>query len=103
MKTALAERAAIWLPVKPGTDAALALAFLHTVIEEKLYDRDFVEKWTEGFAELSEHVKEYSPEKISDITGIPARTIREAARLYVITSYSIHYTKLYDFPRPLRP
>ncbi|MDR2674603.1 MAG: molybdopterin-dependent oxidoreductase [Opitutaceae bacterium] len=75
----------IWVPVRPGTDAALALAFLHVIIGEDLYDHDFVEKWTHGFDRLAAHVKKHTPEWAERITGVPARQIREVARLYATT------------------
>ncbi len=81
-KTDLAERAKFWLQPRPGTDHALALAFLNVIIEEELFDKDFVEKWTHGFDALSAHVKSYSPEKTAGITWVPASTVREAARFY---------------------
>lgn len=69
-----------WMPIKPGTDLALALAMLNVVVGEGLYDKDFVEKWTVGFDKLVDHVKQYTPEWAEGITGIPAATIREVAR-----------------------
>lgn len=71
-----------WLSLRPGTDNALALGFLNVIIHEGLYDREFVEKWTHGFQELSDHVKEFTPERISEITWVPAHDIQEAARMY---------------------
>jgi anaerobic selenocysteine-containing dehydrogenase len=81
-RTPLADRAKIWLQVRPGADNALALGFLNVVISEGLYDRAFVEEWTHGFDELSRHVAEFTPERVSEITWVPAPLIREAARLY---------------------
>ena len=81
-ETDLAKKATHWLPLRPGTDHALALAFLNVIIEENLYDRDFVEKWTHGFEDLAAHVRQYTPEKMADVTWVPAERIREAARLY---------------------
>jgi anaerobic selenocysteine-containing dehydrogenase len=81
-KTELAERADLWLQLKPGTAQALALGFLHVIIEEKLYDQEFVDKYTYGFEDLSQHVKAYSPEVVSEITWVPAELIRKAARMY---------------------
>ena len=81
-KTERAERAKFWLQPRPGTDHALALAFLNVIIEEGLFDKDFVDKWTHGFDVLSAHVKSYSPEKTADITWVPAGIVREAARFY---------------------
>ena len=57
-----ASKADLWLPLRPGTDAALALAMLRTIIYEGLYDFDFVNQWCDGFEELKAHVKEYTPE-----------------------------------------
>jgi len=74
-------KAQMWLPVRPGTDCALALAFLHVLIEERLYDSDFVDEWCHGFDKLAEHVREFSPEWAAPITGLSAESIREAARL----------------------
>lgn len=71
-----------WLPLRPGTDAALALAWLNVIIEENLYDKDFVEKWCHGFEELKERVKQFPPKKVSDITGLPEAEILQSARTY---------------------
>jgi len=81
-KTDLTKKSKLWLQIRPGTDAALALGMLNVIIEEGLYDRDFVEKWTHGFEELAAHVKKYAPEKVAEITWVPAGQIRETARLY---------------------
>jgi anaerobic selenocysteine-containing dehydrogenase len=83
--TALATRADHWLQVRPGTDAALALGMLHTIIQEGLYDKNFVSQWTVGFDKLAERAKEYPPEKVAGITWVPAEDIRAAARLYATT------------------
>ncbi len=69
-----------WLAIRPGTDAALFMAMINVLIEEDLYDHDFVEKWTFGFDKLKERAKQYTPEKAAEITWIPAEKIREAAR-----------------------
>lgn len=82
-KIDLAKKATHWLQLRPGTDNALALAFLNVIIEEGLYDRDFVENWTFGFNALASHVKEYTPERVSEITWVVPELIREAARFYV--------------------
>jgi len=81
-RTELAERAQLWLQLKPGTEQALAMGFLHVIIEESLYDRDFVANYTYGFKELAQQTKHYSPEHVSSITWVPAELIKEAARLY---------------------
>ncbi|UCH20773.1 MAG: molybdopterin-dependent oxidoreductase [Deltaproteobacteria bacterium] len=81
-RTDLVDKARLWLQLKPGTDHALALSFLNVIIEENLYDRSFVENWTYGFNELANQVKACTPEKISELTWIPAELIREGARNY---------------------
>ncbi|MBW1774892.1 MAG: molybdopterin-dependent oxidoreductase [Deltaproteobacteria bacterium] len=78
----LTQKADLWLRVRPGTDLALALGMIHVILEENLFDRDFVEKWTVGFERLQEHIRPYTPEKMADMTWIPAENIRETARFY---------------------
>ncbi len=70
---------------KPGTDGALAMAMMHTIIEEGLQDQDYVDNYTVGFAELAERVKTRTPEWAEKITGIPAEKIRVFAREYATT------------------
>jgi thiosulfate reductase/polysulfide reductase chain A len=77
----LGAKADIWLPVRPGTDCALALAFLNVLIGEELYDAEFVADWCHGFDELAKHARRHPPEWAAPITGISAERIREAARL----------------------
>ncbi|XCP86693.1 molybdopterin-dependent oxidoreductase [Roseburia hominis] len=77
-----AHDAEIHLQLIPGTDGALALSMGHVIIEEGLYDREFVEKYVYGFEEYAEYVKEFSPEKAEEITGVPAELIRKAAVTY---------------------
>ncbi len=74
-------KAHMWLPVRPGTDCALALAVLNVLIGESLYDADFVAEWCYGFDRLAEHVRGFPPEWAAPITGLAAERIREAARL----------------------
>ncbi len=81
-RTDLVKKAKLWLPLKPGTDGALALGFLHVIIAEGLYDREFTEKWTSGFPELAKHIQSYTPENVAQITWLEPGMIREAARLY---------------------
>jgi anaerobic selenocysteine-containing dehydrogenase len=81
-RTELAERADLWLQLRPGTAQALALGFLHVIIEESLYDSGFVEKYTYGFADLARQVKPYDPETVAGITRVAPDLIRQAARLY---------------------
>ena len=81
-RTELARQAELWLQLRPGTAQALALGFLNVIIEELLYDHEFVEKHTYGFPELARHVQPYTPETVSEITWVPPDLIRKAARLY---------------------
>lgn len=75
----------IWLPIRPGTDAAMALAWINVIIEEDLYDHDFVATWCHGFDQLRQRAAQYTPEKVAGITWCDADAIREAARLYART------------------
>ena len=72
----------LFLRPRPETDCALALALIHVIIEEELYDKDFVHKWTVGFAELKEHVKEFTPQWAEGITGVSAAKIELLARTH---------------------
>lgn len=85
-RTGLAEKADIHLQPRPGTDGALALAFIHVIISEGLYDKEFVSRWTIGFDALRQAARAYSPEHAANITWVPAPKIWEAARLYASTS-----------------
>ncbi|MHC4266412.1 MAG: formate dehydrogenase subunit alpha, partial [Planctomycetota bacterium] len=67
---------------KPGTDVALINAMINVIINESLCDKDFISERTEGFDELVEAVKDFTPEKAQEITTIPAEDIRKAARIY---------------------
>jgi cysteine desulfurase NifS len=69
-----------WIPIRPGTDGALALSLIEVIIEEDLYDEDFAEYWCHGFEELKTYVQHFTPEVTKTITGIPAETIRRLAR-----------------------
>ena len=70
------------LRLRPGTDAALGMTMLNVIIEEDLYDHDFVDKWCYGFEQLAERVKEMPAEKAAEICDLDANQIREAARVY---------------------
>ena len=75
-------RSEVHLQCRPGTDGAIALGMLNVIINEGIYDKGFGEKWCYGFDELKERVQEYTPEKVEEITWIPAELLRKAARLY---------------------
>jgi cysteine desulfurase NifS len=69
-----------WIPIRPGTDGALALSMIEVMIEEDLYDEDFVENWCHGFDELKTYVQHFRPEVAQNITWVPADIIRDLAR-----------------------
>ena len=72
----------IWVPLRPGTDAALALSMLNVIIKENLIDASFVEKYCYGYDKLQEHIQKHTPEWGEKVTGVPARQIQEVARIY---------------------
>ena len=76
-----ASKAKYWLPIKPGTDIALLLAWMHVIIDEKRYDRDYLEKYALGFDKLKEHVADKTPQWAFAITGLDPNLIRDSARL----------------------
>ena len=78
----LAGKAKHWLQLRPGTDDALIIGMLKVIIDEDLYDHEFVEKWTYGFDDLVQRVGEYDLDRIAEITGVPAEKIAAAARFY---------------------
>ncbi len=69
-----------WIPIRPGTDGALALSMIEVMIDEDLYDEDFAENWSLGFEELQSYVQHFRPEVAETITGVPAKTIRDLTR-----------------------
>ena len=81
-KTRTARVADWYLPINPGTDVALALAMMHVIINERLYNADYVSKYTLGFEQLTQKVQEYPPERVAPWAGISAGDIRKLAREY---------------------
>ncbi|MCB0035827.1 MAG: molybdopterin-dependent oxidoreductase [Anaerolineales bacterium] len=77
--SSVAAKADYWLPIKPGTDTALLLAWMNVLITEERYDRDYVAEWTTGFDKLATHVMPFTPEWAAEITDLPAALIRETA------------------------
>lgn len=69
----------LWVPIRPGTDGALALGLSHILIENGMVDQAFAEDWTQGYEEFKEYVKEFTPEIVSNITGVPEDVIHELA------------------------
>jgi anaerobic selenocysteine-containing dehydrogenase len=80
--TWMAAQSEYWLRLRPGTDTALAMGILNIIITEDLYDHDFVDKWTYGFAELSERVAEWTPEKTAEVCWVNKDELLAASRAY---------------------
>ena len=78
-----------WLPIRPGTDAALALAMIHVIIHDEIYDKDFVENRTVGFNRLKAHVAQYTPQWAEQVTDITSADIVDAARQYALEKPSV--------------
>src|SRR5437763_4882758 len=78
----MARYATKMLQFKPGRDVAMLNALLHTIVEEGLHDRQYVQAHTEDFEALREHVRDYAPEKMAELCGIDAQSLREVARDY---------------------
>ncbi|HDZ91926.1 MAG: molybdopterin-dependent oxidoreductase [Deltaproteobacteria bacterium] len=83
--TRIAARSDIWLQLRPGTDTALALGMLNVIVNEELYDREFVENHVHGWKPFVERVNEYPLSKVEKITWVPKEKIRDAARLFSTT------------------
>jgi len=83
--TRLAARADIWLQLRPGTDTALALGMLNVIVNEDLYDHEFVEKHVHGWESFVERVNDYPPDKVARITWVPREKIVAAAHMYATT------------------
>jgi formate dehydrogenase major subunit len=88
-RQSLSRHATMHLAFKPGSDVAMLNAMLHTIITEGLTDQQYIAGYTEGFEELAEKIKEFTPEKMEPICGIPADTLREVARIYARSRASI--------------
>jgi len=88
-RTRTADCADWYLPINPGTDAALALGMMHVIIGENLHDGAYVATYTLGFEQLCEKVKQYPPERVAQWTGISANNIRKLAREYATVRPSV--------------
>ncbi len=75
-----ASKSKFWLPIKPATDLALLLAWIHIIIKEERYDKKYIEQHAIGFDELTAHVQDFTPEWASEITAIDVQTIKDTAR-----------------------
>jgi thiosulfate reductase / polysulfide reductase chain A len=90
-ETIPAREADLWLQIKPATDTALLMGMINVIIEENLYDREFIDRWCYGFDKLRERAAGYTPEKVADITWVSAEKIREAARMYAANRPAIKF------------
>src|SRR5207247_9479230 len=88
VRTRTAKQADWHIPIKPGTDAALELCKMNGIIGEDLVDHDYVKRYTLGYEELKARAAQYSPEKVAEITGVPASDVRKLAREYATTQPS---------------
>ena len=84
-RTRTARAADEWIPIRPGTDGALALGMMHEIINTGLHDSDYVAAYTVGFEQLAARVQEWTPQRAAQITGIAAGRISELARAYATT------------------
>lgn len=89
-----------WLPIRPGSDGALALGLSHILIRDEIYDAEFVRDWTVGFEEFADYVKKFTPDHVSRITGIAqkrieglAETIVDAQGASYVMYTGLEYTK----------
>ncbi len=87
MVSDMARRADQWVAVRSGTDGALALGMIRVIINEGLYDKEFVEKWTVGFDDLTKYVQSFTPEEVERITGVPGETVTSLAREIATTKH----------------
>ncbi len=88
-RTRTAKCADWYLPINPGTDAALALGLMHVIINENLFDADYVARYTVGFEDLKARAQQYSPERVAYWTGISADDIRKLAREFATERPSV--------------
>lgn len=88
VRTRTAKQADWHIPIKPGTDGALAFGMMNVIIGENLVDQDYISKYTLGYEALKERAAEFTPERVEGITGIPADDIRKLAREYATSQPS---------------
>lgn len=90
----LAEEADIWLQLKPGTDIPMLNGIMHIIIAEKLYDEQFINSRTENFDAIKETVAKYTPEYVSELTGLAVDDLYAVARLYATTDKAMLFYTL---------
>ncbi|MCX7857491.1 MAG: molybdopterin-dependent oxidoreductase [Deltaproteobacteria bacterium] len=82
LRTDVAKLADIWVKIRPGTDLALALGIIYVIVDESLYDAEFIDKYTIGFEELQKEIRRYDLDIIEKITDVSSGLIKEVARVY---------------------
>jgi formate dehydrogenase alpha subunit len=85
---------ALWLPEKPGTDVPLFSAMAHVIVKERLYNQDFIDRRTEGFAGFSKSIEKFTPAYAESISGVDRNLIVEAARMYATAKNAAIYWAL---------
>jgi len=80
--TPITRNADLYLPVRPGMDVVLLMGLLHVILREHLEDREFIEKYTSGFEQVAEAVRQYDPRRAADLTGVPPESIEKAAHWF---------------------
>ena len=100
--TVTASKAAEWIPIRPGTDPAVALAMINVIISEALYDTHFVESYVHGFDDLRRHVAQYTPDWAADISDVPASVITRIAREFAAARPAVVAEHKRDAGGPLR-
>jgi anaerobic selenocysteine-containing dehydrogenase len=91
VQTRIAKEADMHLQIRPGTDTALFMGWINVIINEGLYDREFIHRWTLGFDKLVERAREYPPDKVAQIVAIPVEQVIESARVYATTKPACIY------------
>ncbi len=92
--TQLASKADLYLPIRPGTDDALAMGMINVIIQGGIYDREFVEKWCVGFDKLRSRAREYPVDRVAHITGLAAADIVRAARISGNLTPCVHHGRM---------
>ena len=90
--TKSAREAALWLRIRPGTDAALAFGLINQMVTNGWYDKEFVAQWTVGFEALAERAQAFTAERVSEITWVPVDAIRKAAEMFGTARSAAMYT-----------
>ena len=91
-RTELADKATLWLRLRPGTDVAAINGLMQVIVSDGLDDKDYIRERTEGFESLRKSLEAYTPARVSQLTGVSERDIRAAAWLYASEPAAIYYS-----------